>query len=170
MEDRYDISVDIGEGKDKGVQCWIRIGDDGKYIPATVIDTTTTISLADSVQRSGYASVEAGELSFRAEIVDTNAKVIDELFFNKKMKTFEERCDEAYANKDINALVGIMFTNRLLAFNGLASNIKTLNREFNYAATLWKKLCEAIFPIVGKQRKTTYKTIRRDCAKRNGRR
>lgn len=62
MGDRYDISVDIGEGKDKGVQCWIRIGDDGKYIPATVIDTTTTISLADSVQRSGYASVEAGEL------------------------------------------------------------------------------------------------------------
>ena len=63
--------------------------------------------------------------------------------------------------------MGIMFTNRLLAFNGLASNIKTLNREFNYAATLWKKLCEAMFPIVGKRRTTTYKTIRRDCAKRN---
>lgn len=161
MEDRYDIGVDIGEGKDYSVTT---LFENGEYRPIAVSDS---ISFADSVQRSGYVGVEAGELSFSAEIVDTNTKVIDELFFNKKMKTFEERCDEAYANKDINALVGIMFTNRLLAFNGLASNIKTLNREFNYAATLWKKLCEAMFPIVGKQCKTTYKTIRRDCAKRN---
>lgn len=120
MEDRYDISVDIGKGKDYGVAT---LFENGEYRPIAVCD--------------------------------------------KKMKTFEERCNEAYANKDINALVGIMFTNRLLAFNGLASNIKTLNREFNYAATLWKKLCKAMFPIVGKQSKTTYKTIRRDCAKRN---
>jgi hypothetical protein len=161
MEDRYDISVDIGDGKDYSVAT---LFENGEYRPIAVCDS---ISFADSVQRSGYVGVEAGELSFSAEIVDTNAQVIDAFFFNKKMKTFEERCDEAYANKDINALVGIMFTNRLLAFNGLASNIKTLNREFNYAATLWKKLCEAMFPIVGKQRKTTYKTIRRDCAKRN---
>lgn len=160
MEDRYDISVDIGEGKDKSVATLFR---NGEYIPIAVCDS---ISFADSIQRKNYG-VESGEYSFSADIVDTNAKVINELFFNKKMKTFEERCDEAYANKDINALVGIMFTNRLLAFNGLASNIKTLNREFNYAATLWKKLCEAMFPIVGKQRKTTYRTIRRDCAKRN---
>ena len=161
MEEGYDISVDIGDGKDYSVAT---LFENGEYRPIAVSDS---ISFADSVQRSGYVGVEAGELSFSAEIVDTNTKVIDELFFNKKMKTFEERCDEAYANKDINALVGIMFTNRLLAFNGLASNIKTLNREFNYAATLWKKLCEAMFPIVGKRRKTTYKTIRRDCAKRN---
>ena len=163
MGDRYDIGVDIGEDNSWSVNTLCRIGEDGKYIP---VIPTDTLSFADSVQRSGYVGVEAGELSFSAK-VDTNAKVVDELFFNKKMKTFEERCDEAYANKDINALVGIMFTNRLLAFNGLASNIKTLNREFNYATTLWKKLCEAMFSIVGKQRKTTYKTIRRDCAKRN---
>lgn len=160
MVDRYDISVDIGEGKDYSVAT---LFENGEYRPIAVCDT---ISFGSDVEHSGYVGVEAGELSFSAK-VDTNAKVVDELFFNKKMKTFEERCDEAYANKDINALVGIMFTNRLLAFNGLASNIKTLNREFNYAATLWKKLCEATFSIVGKQRKTTYKTIRRDCAKRN---
>ena len=161
MEDRYDISVDIGEGKDYSVAT---LFENGEYRPIAVCDS---IVFADSVQRSGYVGIESREYTFSADIVDTNAQVIDELFFNKKMKTFEERCDEAYANKDINALVGIMFTNRLLAFNGLASNIKTLNIEFNYAATLWKKLCEAMFPIVGKQRKTTYKTIRRDCAKRN---
>ena len=160
MEDRYDIGVDIGEGKDCSV---VTLFENGKYRPIAVCDS---ISFADSIQRKNYG-VEFKEYTFSADIVDTNTKVINELFFNKKMKTFEERCDEAYANKDINALVGIMFTNRLLAFNGLASNIKTLNREFNYATTLWKKLCEAMFPIVGKQRKTTYKTIRRDCAKRN---
>lgn len=72
MEDRYDIGVDTAEGKDKGVKYWIRIGDDGKYIPATVIDTTTTISFADSVQRSGYVGVESGEYACSAEIVDEN--------------------------------------------------------------------------------------------------
>jgi hypothetical protein len=25
------VGIDVGEGKDKGVQCWIRMGDDGKY-------------------------------------------------------------------------------------------------------------------------------------------
>lgn len=160
MEDRYDISVDIGEGKDYSVATLL---ENGECRPIAVCDS---ISFADSIQRENYG-VEFKEYTFSADIVDTNTKVINELFFNKKMKAFEERCDEAYANKDINALVGIMFTNRLLAFNGLASNIKTLNREFNYATTLWKKLCEAMFPIVGRQRKTTYRTIRRDCAKRN---
>ena len=163
MEDRYDISVDIGEDNSWSIETLCRIGEDGKYIPVISMDSLT---LADSIQRKNYG-VESGKYTFSADIVDANAQVIDAFFFNKKMKTFEERCDEAYANKDINALVGIMFNNRLLAFNGLTSNIKTLNREFNYAATLWKKLCEAMFPIVGKQRKTTYKTIRCDCAKRN---
>lgn len=163
MEDRYDISIDIGEGRDYSVAT---LFDGVEYRPIEVIDS---ISFGGDVGHSGCVGVEAGEYTFSADIVDTNAKVIDELFFNKKMKTFEERCDEAYVNKDINALVGIMFTNRLLVFNGLASNIKTLNREFNYATTLWKKLCEAMSPIVGKRRKTTYRTIRRDCAKRNRR-
>lgn len=163
-EDLGIVGVDSAEGKDECVATLFKIGENGEYRPIALSDT---ISFGSDVEHSGYVGVEAGELSFSAEIVDTNTKVIDELFFNKKMKTFEERCDEAYANKDINALVGIMFTNRLLALNGLASNMKTLNREFNYAATLWKKLCGAMFPTVGKHRKTTYKTIRRDCAKRN---
>ena len=119
MEDRYDISVDIGDGKDKGVQYWIRIGDDGKYIPVAVIDTTTTISLADSVQRSGYVGVEAGELSFSAEIVDVDHYALRELF----------RLDFV---RDM--------TNALLSY---------------------------CVDTCGKRRKTTYKTIRRDCAKRN---
>ena len=117
MEDRYDIGVDIGEGKDRGVQCWIRIGDDGKYIPATVIDTTTTISLADSVQRSGYVGVEAGELSFSAEVVPYSHDILCELF-------------------------------------GLRDACIRLLERIEKMAT-------------GKRRKTTYKTIRRDCAKRN---
>ena len=117
MEDRYDISVDIGEGKDKGVQCWIRIGDDGKYIPATVIDTTTTISLADSVQRSGYVGVEAGELTFSAEIVPHSQDALNALF----------------GWKNIQPLIG----------------------------------CHEKCRVGTKRSKTTYKTIRRDCAKRN---
>ena len=119
MEDRYDIGVDIGEGKDKGVQCWIRIGDDGKYIPATVIDTTTTISLADSVQRSGYVGVEAGELTFSAEIVDV----------------------DYYA---LRTLWGLDFVRDMA------------NALLSYRVD-----------ACGTRRKTTYKTIRRDCAKRN---
>jgi hypothetical protein len=67
MEDSYDIGVDVGEGKDRGVQCWIRIGDDGKYIPATVIDTTTTISFADSVQRSGCVGLSTKTSNYHNE-------------------------------------------------------------------------------------------------------
>ena len=119
MEDRYDISVDIGEGKDKGVQYWIRIGDDGKYIPASVIDTTTTISLADSVQRSGYIGVEAGELTFSAKIVDVDDYVLRVLF-------------------------------------GL-----------DFVRDMTKALLGYCVDTCGNRRKTTYKTIRRDCAKRN---
>jgi hypothetical protein len=119
MEDRYNISVDVGEGKDKGVKCWIRIGDDGKYIPATVIDTTTTLSFADSVQRSGYVGVEAGELTFSAEIVDVDDYALRGLF-----------CLD-FVRDMANAL--------------LSYRVDTCSRR----------------------RKTTYKTIRRDCAKRN---
>ena len=119
MEDRYDISVDIGDGRDRGVQYWIRIGNDGKYIPATVIDTTTTISLADSGQRSGYVGVEAGELTFSAEIVDVDYCALRALF------------DLDFVRDMMNAL--------------LSYRVDTCSRR----------------------RKTTYKTIRRDCAKRN---
>lgn len=135
MEDRYDIGVDIGEGKDKGVQCWIRIGDDGKYIPATVIDTTTTISLADSVQRSGYVGVEAGELTFSAEIVDVDYYALREL-----LGLFKEM-----------ELQGVAFK-------------KLLDSQIAY----WDLMVSLCNQVKGsKRRKTTYKTIRRDCAKRN---
>lgn len=119
MEDRYDISVDIGEGKDKGVQCWIRIGDDGKYIPATVIDTTTTISFADSVQRSGYVGVESGEYTFSADIVDVDDYVLRALF------------------------------------------------DLDFVRDMTNALLSYCVDTCGRRRKTTYKTIRRDCAKKN---
>ena len=79
MEDRYDISVDMGDGKDYSVAT---LFENGEYRPIALSDT---ISFGSDVEHSGYMGVEAGELSFSAEIVDTNAKVIDELFFNKKM-------------------------------------------------------------------------------------
>lgn len=135
MEDRYDISVDIGEGKDKGVQCWIRIGDDGKYIPATVIDTTTTISFADSVQRSGYVGIESGEYTFSAEVVDVDDYALRGLFsLSKEME-----------------LLGVSFK-------------KLLDSQIAY----WDLIVSLCNQVKGsKRRKTTYKTIRRDCAKRN---
>ena len=138
MEGDLDIvGVDIGEGKDKGVQCWIRIGDDGKYIPATVIDTTTTISFADSVQRSGYVGVEAGELSFSAEVVDVDDYALRGLFgLSKEME-----------------LIGVSFK-------------KLLDSQIAY----WDLMVSLCNRVKGsKRRKTTYKTIRRDCAKRNRR-
>lgn len=113
MGDRYDISVDIGEGKDYSVAT---LFEDGEYRPIEVIDS---ISFGDSVQRSGYVGVEAGELTFSAEIVNVSD----------------------YA---LRALFGLDFvrdmTNALLSY---------------------------CVDTCGTRRKTTYKTIRRDCAKRN---
>ena len=135
VEDLDIVGVDVGEGKDKGVQCWIRIGDDGKYIPVTVIDTTTTISLADSVQRSGYVGVEAGELTFSAEIVDVDDYALRGLFdLSKEME-----------------LLGVSIK-------------KLLDSKIAY----WDLMVSLCNQVKGsKRRKTTYKTIRRDCAKRN---
>ena len=164
MEDRYDISVDIGEGKDKGVQCWIRIGDDGKYIPATVIDTTTTISFADSVQRSGYVGVEAGEYTFSAELVETSTDALKFLLGEYEHKTFRDLCDEAYLAGDYWALFALAMS-KMCSFWGF--NPQSF-ADLNYAQGLLLKLCRRKRgQRVGKTRKTTYKTIRRDCAKRN---
>ena len=116
MEDRYDISVDIGEGKDRSVATLFGITEDGKYIPLAVSDT---ICFGSDVERSGYVGVEAGELTFSAEIVDVDYYALRELF-------------------------GLDFvhdmTNALLSYC-----VDTCSRR----------------------RKTTYKTTRRDCAKRN---
>lgn len=77
MEDRYDISVDIGEGKDYSVTT---LFEDGEYRPIAVTDS---ISFGDSVQRSGHVGVEAGEYSFSAEIVDGEDNLAEKKLFCK---------------------------------------------------------------------------------------
>ena len=116
MEDRYDISVDIGEDNSWSVNTLCRIGEDGKYIP---VITTNSLSLADSVQRSGYVGVKAGELTFSTKIVDVDDYALRGLF------------DLDFVRDMTNALLGYCVD------------------------------------TCGACRKTTYKTIRRDCAKRN---
>lgn len=64
MEERYDISVDIGEGKGCSVAT---LFEDGEYRPIGVCDT---ISFGSDVEHSGYVGVETGELSFSAGVVD----------------------------------------------------------------------------------------------------
>jgi hypothetical protein len=111
MEDRYDIGIDIGEGKDYSVAT---LFEDGEYRPIAVCDT---ISFGSDVEHSGYVGVEAGELSFSAEVVPYSHDALCELF-------------------------------------GLRDACIRLLERIEKMAT-------------GKRRKTTYKTIRRDCAKRN---
>lgn len=132
MEDRYDISVDIGEGKDKSVATLFKIGENGEYRPIAVCDS---ISFADSVQRSGYVGVEAGELTFSTKIVDVDDYALRGLFsLSKEME-----------------LLGVSFK-------------KLLDSQIAY----WDLIVSLCNQVKGsKRRKTTYKTIRRDCAKRN---
>ena len=129
MEDRYDISVDIGEGKDYSVAT---LFENGEYRPIAVCDS---ISFADSVQWSGYVGVEAGELSFSAEVVDVDDYALRGLFgLSKEME-----------------LLGVSFK-------------KLLDSQIAY----WDLIVSLCNQVKGsKRRKTTYKTIRRDCAKRN---
>ena len=129
MGDRYDISVDIGEGKDYSVAT---LFENGEYRPIAVCDS---ISFADSVQRSGYVGVEAGELTFSAEVVDVDDYALRGLFsLSKEME-----------------LLGVSFK-------------KLLDSQIAY----WDLIVSLCNQVKGsKRRKTTYKTIRRDCAKRN---
>ena len=129
MEDRYDISVDIGEGKDYSVAT---LFENGEYRPIAVSDS---ISFGDSVQRSGYVGIEAGELTFSAEAVDVDYYALRELFgWSKEME-----------------LQGVAFK-------------KLLDSRIAY----WDLMVSLCNQVKGsKRRKTTYKTIRRDCAKRN---
>lgn len=118
MEDRYDISVDIGEDNSRSVATLCRIGEDGKYIP---VITTDSLSFAGSVQRSGYVDVD-----------DYALRGLFGLF--KEME-----------------LIGVSFK-------------KLLDSQIAY----WDLMVSLCNQIKGsKRRKTTYKTIRRDCAKRN---
>ena len=131
MEDRYDISVDIGEGKDYSVAT---LFENGEYRPIAVSDS---ISFADSVQRSGYVGVEAGELTFSAKIVDV----------------------------DYYALRGLFGWSKEMELQGVALK-KLLDSQIAY----WDLMVSLCNQVKGsKRRKTTYKTIRRDCAKRNRR-
>jgi hypothetical protein len=126
MGDRYDIGVDVGEGKDKTFATLLRIGEDGKYVP---VISTDNITWADSIQRTGYVGAEAREYTFSAEVTYVQ-------------EVFNSLCD---FSKDCERIA-----------KSLPKVIKSWT-EFIYA-------CEG---FRGKQRKTTYKTIRRDCAKRN---
>ena len=129
MEDRYDISVDIGEGKDYSVAT---LFENGEYRPIAVCDT---ISFGSDVEHSGYVGVEAGELSFSAEIVDVDDYALRGLLgLSKEME-----------------LLGVSFK-------------KLLDSQIAY----WDLMVSLCNRVKGsKRRKTTYKTIRRDCAKRN---
>ena len=134
MGDRYDISVDIGEGNSRSVATLFRIGEDGKYIPMI---STDSLTLADSVQRSGYVGVEAGELTFSTKIVDV----------------------------DDYALRGLLGLFKEMELQGVAFK-KLLDSQIAY----WDLMVSLCNQVKGsKRRKTTYKTIRRDCAKRNRR-
>ena len=108
------IGVDIAEGKDRGVATCFRIGENGDYHPIALSDT---ISFGSDVEHSGYVGVDAGELSFSAEVV-------------------------SYSHDALCLLFGWDYVQPLIDYY------------------------EGLF-VSRKRRKTTYKTIRRDCAKRN---
>lgn len=114
MGDRYDIGVDIGEGKDKAFATLFRIGEDGKYIP---VIPTDSLFLSDSIQGDGYVVVDSGVVTFSSEIVPYCQDTLSVLF----------------GWKNVRPLIG----------------------------------CHERCRVLTKRCKTTYKTIRRDCAKRN---
>lgn len=106
MEDRYDISVDIGEGRDKCVATLLEIGESGEYRPIVTMDV---IRNTCDIQKSGYVDVD---LSFEGKF----------------------SCVSPFS-----LILLQQYTKQLLGYR----------------------------VDIGKRRKTTYKTIRRDCAKRN---
>ena len=106
MEDRYDISVDIGKGKDKGVATLLEIGDNGEYRPIATMDV---ICNTCDIQRSGYVDLDLS-------------------------------CEGKFSFISPFSLIRLQqYTKQLLGYR----------------------------VDIGRRRKTTYKTIRRDCAKRN---
>ena len=69
MEDRYDIGVDIGEGKDKSVATLFDIYDNGEYRPIATMDV---ICNTCDIQRSGYVGLDLsceGKFSFISPFV-----------------------------------------------------------------------------------------------------
>lgn len=125
MEDRYDISVDIGEGRDWGVKtsfrCWN--GDDQGR-------------LLDELDPMAHdLGVDVGTLSFSAEVSEHSCDIIRMLF---------DWSDE---------------------FNAQSVAFSRLLKTYGEFAEWMERFCS--LARKGKRRKTTYKTIRRDCAKRN---
>lgn len=109
MDDRYDISVDMGEGQKR---------------------------LLDELDPMAHdLGVEYGELSFSAEVSEHSLDILRVLF-----GLSEE-------------------------FNAQGVTIKRLLKSYNEYVEWVERFCS--LASKGKHRKTTYKTIRRDCAKRN---
>lgn len=126
MEDRYDISVDVGDGKDYGVATLL---ENGEYRPIALSDT---ISFGSDVEHSGYVGVEAGELSFSAEVVDIRPHEI------------------------------------IYRLCGLNAEWERISEVLDRTIRSWEECCRLCERLqYRKHRKTTYKTIRRDCAKKN---
>lgn len=107
--------------------------------------------------------VKAGKYEFSAEVVDTNADFL-KMFFgvNGRPKTFEEQCDECFRRKDREGLLMKALSEHVLL--PIAVDRNAVEERIRYAI----RLLNAI-PCGYRLRKTTYKTIRRDCAKRNRR-
>lgn len=158
MGDRYDISVDIGDGKYYSVTT---LFENGEYRPIALSDT---ISFGSGVEDSGYVGVEAGELSFSSEVVDISKEALDTLFGAGGLhKTFRDLCDDAYRAGDLWALFALM----LCKMNIFCMNPESI-ADAEYAQSLIMRLSFSNKrEHVVKRRKTTYKTVRRDCAKRN---
>lgn len=113
MEDRYDISVDIGEGKDYTSQVFLH----GK------------------------------EVKWDKPIEPLSIK----LSMAEEMKRYARLCD----------IIMPLHMGTILLRDSLSSVCKSIEE-----CRLLMCRIEGL-KVVGKRRKTTYKTIRRDCAKRN---
>lgn len=119
-----------------------------------------SISFEGDVERGGYVGVETGELSFSAEVLSVS-DVFARMFLGKP-KTFEQQCDECYHRKDREGLLLKVLSEHWLL--PIAVDRKAVEGRIRYAI----RLLNAI-PCGYKLRKTTYRTIKRDCAKRNRR-
>lgn len=136
---KYDVGITDAEGNEiKGV--------------------ADSISFEGDVERSGYVGVETGKLSFSVDVLSVS-DVFARMFLGKP-KTFEQQCDECYRRKDREGLLLKVLSEHWLL--PIAVDRKAVEERIRYAI----RLLNAI-PCGYKLRKTTYRTIRRDCAKRN---
>lgn len=133
----------------------------GKYdVGITDADGNEITGFGDSISFDGDVEVgfETGELSFSAEVLSVS-DVFARMFLGKP-KTFEQQCDECYRRKDREGLLLKVLSEHWLL--PIAVDRRAVEERIRYAI----RLLNAI-PCGYKLRKTTYRTIRRDCAKRN---